>query len=147
METWLASGGENDGMVAPERIRKEARSSQKTKSEGSHGDREGPVFQPLDEEALGPMASPTARKRDAEARPEEKRKMRRPGPSERGALWLRRLAADVIEDALDSEDLAYALKLTVAVFLVSFPAFVASWNSWYSAARGVWGAAAAHTRL
>ncbi len=34
--------------------------------------------------------------------------------------------------------MAFALKLTIAVFLVSFPAFVAPWNSWYSAVRGVW---------
>ena len=55
-------------------------------------------------------------------------------------LKLRGQAADVVEWIQDSEDLLYALKLTVATFLVLWPAFVANWNTWYSLNRGLWAA-------
>ena len=51
-------------------------------------------------------------------------------------LRLRSRAADVVEWTQDSDDLLYAMKLAVAVFLVLWPAFVASWNTWYSLNRG-----------
>jgi len=44
--------------------------------------------------------------------------------------------ADIVEWIQDSEDLAYAIKLTVAVFLVTWPALVPSLNLWYSLNRG-----------
>ena len=56
------------------------------------------------------------------------------------SLVLRGKAADALEWIQDSEDLLYATKLCVAVFLVIWPAFVATWNSWYSLNRGVWAA-------
>lgn len=39
-----------------------------------------------------------------------------------------------------SEDVLYAIKLTVAVFLVTWPAFIHHWNTWYSLNRGLWAA-------
>ncbi|RFU78756.1 malate transporter, aliminium toerance [Trichoderma arundinaceum] len=54
------------------------------------------------------------------------------------ALRLRGKAADVLEWAQDSDDLAYALRLSFAVFLVSWPAFVPSWNKWYGDVHGSW---------
>jgi hypothetical protein len=39
-----------------------------------------------------------------------------------------------------SDDVLYAIKLTVAVFLVTWPAFLHHWNSWYSLNRGLWAA-------
>ena len=51
-------------------------------------------------------------------------------------LRLRGHAADAIEWMQTSEDLLYAAKLSVAVFLVLWPAFIASWNTWYSLNRG-----------
>lgn len=51
-------------------------------------------------------------------------------------LRLRGQAADVLEWIQNSEDVLYAMKLTVALFLVLWPAFVASWNSWFSFNRG-----------
>ena len=44
--------------------------------------------------------------------------------------------ANGLEWIQDSEDFSYALKLGVALFLVLWPAFVASWNKWYSLNRG-----------
>lgn len=64
------------------------------------------------------------------------------GDSGRGTIMsnLRDRAADLIEWIQESEDLFYALKLTIAVFLVTWPAFVASWNTFYSLNRGLWAA-------
>ena len=56
------------------------------------------------------------------------------------SLRLRGQAADVLEWIQYSEDLLYAMKLGVAVFLVLWPAFVAPWNNWYSLDRGLWAA-------
>ena len=56
------------------------------------------------------------------------------------SLLLRGKAADGMEWLKDSDDLLYATKLAVAVFLILWPAFVASWNSWYSLNRGIWAA-------
>lgn len=55
-------------------------------------------------------------------------------------LCIRGKAADVMEWIQESEDLLYAVKLTIAVFLVLWPAFVAKWNTWYSLERGLWAA-------
>ena len=54
------------------------------------------------------------------------------------SLRLRGQAADALEWIQHSEDLLYAMKLGVAVFLVTWPAFVAPWNTWYSLSRGLW---------
>ena len=54
-------------------------------------------------------------------------------------LWLssfREVTADAIEWIQDSEDFAYAVKLSIGAFLVTWPAFVPSLNSWYSLYRG-----------
>ena len=55
-------------------------------------------------------------------------------------LKLRGRAADTVEWAQGSEDLLYAIKLTVAVSLVIWPAFIERWNTWYSLNRGLWAA-------
>ena len=52
------------------------------------------------------------------------------------SLKLRGHLADSIEWIQASEDLVYAFKLSVATFLVTWPAFVASWNTWFSVYRG-----------
>ena len=54
------------------------------------------------------------------------------------SLRLRGQAADILEWIQHSEDLLYAMKLGFAVYLVLWPAFVASWNTWYSLNRGLW---------
>lgn len=52
------------------------------------------------------------------------------------SLRVRGRLADMLEWAQESDDLQYAIKLTVAVFLVTWPAFIAQWNRWYSLNRG-----------
>lgn len=58
--------------------------------------------------------------------------------SENISTWIRLRIhiADTLEWVQQSDDVLYAFKLTVAVFLVLWPAFVASWNTWYSLNRG-----------
>ena len=53
-----------------------------------------------------------------------------------GVLRFRGNIADALEWAQTSEDVLYALKLSVALFLVLWPAFIASWNTWFSLNRG-----------
>ncbi|KAI4220527.1 MAG: hypothetical protein LQ349_008068 [Xanthoria aureola] len=55
-------------------------------------------------------------------------------------LQLRARLADGLEWVQHSDDLLYAFKLSVAVVLVTWPAFVARWNQWYSLNRGLWAA-------
>ena len=52
------------------------------------------------------------------------------------SLRIRGRLADMLEWAQESDDLQYAIKLTVAVFLVTWPACIAKWNTWYSLNRG-----------
>ncbi|TQV98718.1 Malate transporter, aliminium toerance [Cordyceps javanica] len=57
------------------------------------------------------------------------------------APWFERLrhgAADALEWAQNSEDLVYSAKLSIALFLVTWPALVPSWNQWYAEVRGIW---------
>lgn len=51
-------------------------------------------------------------------------------------LRIREQLADILEWLQDSDDVLYAFKLVVAVFLVQWPAFIASWNTWFSLNRG-----------
>lgn len=68
-------------------------------------------------------------------KPPLERKIPEPAPQ---SPWLRirERLADILEWLQDSDDVTYAFKLVVAVFLVLWPAFVASWNTWYSLNRG-----------
>ena len=54
------------------------------------------------------------------------------------SLWLqlRGRLADMLEWFQDSDDILYAIKLTFAMNLVLWPAFITSWNKWYSLNRG-----------
>ena len=53
-------------------------------------------------------------------------------------LRARGKAADALEWMVDSEDLLYAIKMAISVFLVLWPAFVYRWNAWFSLNRGLW---------
>ena len=51
-------------------------------------------------------------------------------------LRVRAYFADSLEWLQGSDDFLYAIKITFAVFLVVWPALIASWNTWYSLNRG-----------
>lgn len=48
--------------------------------------------------------------------------------------------ADALKWVQESDDFLYASKLTIAVVLLSWPAWVPSWNAWYALNRGLWAA-------
>ncbi|OAA61491.1 hypothetical protein ISF_05570 [Cordyceps fumosorosea ARSEF 2679] len=51
---------------------------------------------------------------------------------------LRYAAADALEWTQNSEDVVYSVKLSIALFLVTWPALVPTWNQWYVEVRGIW---------
>ena len=140
--TWLSTGGEHDGMVLPERARKETWSNQRMRSRtnpGESGNKTKHIHRSLDEEVgLKPPILPGPSIRDSGENATEKQSPKEKPSQTSIALRVRGVAADVVEAAFASEDLSYALKLAVALFLVSFPALAASTNSWYASAHGVW---------
>jgi hypothetical protein len=136
---WLKTGGEADMLALPESGRKDARTGNKsddafddtsnTKSE------ETPITKP-DVESVAPPPRPAILANQAA---KKKKKQREPEP--RSAVQrLRTGLADTIEYLVGSDDVSYALKLTIAVFLVTWPAFLQQWNAWYSQNRGLWAA-------
>ncbi|PQE14120.1 hypothetical protein CJF31_00006646 [Rutstroemia sp. NJR-2017a BVV2] len=134
---WLHTGGEADMLALPDNARKEARAGNK---EDDHGE---------DDHSITSGETLLAKKDEESAAPEEEIKplpkpmqpLRRK-PKKKGTLVfrLRNRLADVIEYFVGSDDISYALKLTIAVFLVTWPAFLAQWNTWYSLQRGLWAA-------
>ncbi|SPN99664.1 related to Lactobacillus putative histidine protein kinase SppK [Cephalotrichum gorgonifer] len=145
LRDWLSLGGEADGMVLPEDARKQAR------SEASDAEDEPPD---LDGEEISKRVTKDTKgsKPDIEAgelfdrplnekgvkakRPKARRKKKKRNPSR--FMRLRAWAADTIEWVKASDDIEYALKLTVAVALVTWPGFLPSWHDWYSRVRGLW---------
>lgn len=138
---WLATGGERDINALPENARKEARSGYGLKQDprerdDSPNDSDEQLLKHTtrdEETANGLTKLPTY---------QEKGKIpMRKGPLKSEAsniLWLRGLAADTVEFFADSDDLAFALKMCIATFIVSWPAFVPSLNAWYNSVRGSW---------
>ncbi|KAG9249248.1 hypothetical protein BJ878DRAFT_484482 [Calycina marina] len=133
---WLKSGGEKDAFSLPEQARKDARmgkkdddaaddsssaTSLKPSVKGHKDDLES--ASPLHDE---PTASTEPRK------PPQRYKST--------TLRLRNKAADALEYFVGSDDFLYAVKLTIAVFLVTWPAFIEDWNKWYFLNRGLWAA-------
>ncbi|KAM5360540.1 hypothetical protein ACJZ2D_013669 [Fusarium nematophilum] len=142
---WLTTGGEVDGLVLPESARKEIRRGKgppgsKSKGQAHNKNNGDKPAQPKakDEEKGLRFVDP---EKPAEREPTAKKEH---GKAEVGfsknstILKFRGKAADALEWVQDSDDLGYALKLALALFSVSWPAFVASWNDWYSSIRGIW---------
>lgn len=137
---WLATGGEHDITALPENARKEARTGH-----GLREDPNGPDDDPNDsneqllrypkDEEVGHLI------RRQSTIPEKGKIPKRKGPLKSEAsnvLWLRGLAADTVELFADSDDLAFALKMCIAAYIVTWPAFVPSYNAWYNSFRGSW---------
>ncbi|KAH7385028.1 hypothetical protein BKA64DRAFT_156224 [Cadophora sp. MPI-SDFR-AT-0126] len=139
---WLISGGEDEPFALPENARKEARTGKGNDVTEDDDD---------DDDSLASKETLLNKKDIESAPPKEgskspdpsfspKKATTRPGKGGTLIYRLRNRLADVIEYLADSEDFLYAIKLTVAVFLVSWPAFVSKWNVWYSLHRGLWAA-------
>jgi hypothetical protein len=138
---WLTTGGEADGMVLPEGAKQATRqglgnSSRGEKDEASTDETSSPSIAG-DEESSPPATNGP----NHTEKPARSRKVTRGNKksSAKGFVARSRVAmADGMEWAQRSDDVKYALKLAVAVLLVTWPAFVASWNAWYSEVKGVW---------
>ena len=141
---WLYTGGEEDEALP---------------DSGRKGNRKGASDKDVDDEddleSLNSKKSLLAYQGDLEnnsvprtIKEDAKKEAKQPKNKSRGqeverqrsplSLRLRGQAADVLEWIQRSEDLLYAMKLSFAVYLVLWPAFVASWNAWYSLNRGLW---------
>ncbi|KAI0406069.1 hypothetical protein F4802DRAFT_559221 [Xylaria palmicola] len=138
---WLISGGEQDGNVLPENARKEARTGYGPVEDSKHSDEEGvtnsteALIQPKTDEETGAVGS------KEEIPPHDEKGSHRKIPqasTNKNIFWIRGMAADTVEFFTDSDDLAFALKMTIAALLVTWPAFVPSLNPWYGSVRGTW---------
>ncbi|KAI1334023.1 hypothetical protein F5Y15DRAFT_403155 [Xylariaceae sp. FL0016] len=142
---WLTSGGDQDRDALPEYARKEARTGRGIREDSRNAADDDDFDTSLssesdrqkgdtDEEAGIVLSKETSM-------PVKGKIPRRKGPQKSDAsdvLWLRGLAADLVEFFADSDALAFALKMCVAAFIVTWPGFVPSWNHWYASVRGTW---------
>ncbi|KAH6717325.1 hypothetical protein BKA61DRAFT_601505 [Leptodontidium sp. MPI-SDFR-AT-0119] len=134
---WLKSGGEDEPFALPENARKDVRTG-KGKHEAEDDDdsitSKETLLNKKDVESVPPKEGSKSPDHSTPAKTARKRL------TKQGTLVhrLRNGLADFIEYLVGSEDFLYAIKLTVAVFLVSWPAFVSKWNVWYSLNRGLW---------
>ncbi|KAL8668664.1 MAG: hypothetical protein Q9168_006718 [Polycauliona sp. 1 TL-2023] len=133
---WLSSGGEDlEGL--PATSGKRSRSGEKDKKTDVMDAEENPEKSPPAEPDLEQGARPTQRM----PKPHEKSNMT-PTPASDSknnielSLRLRGRLADGLDWVHDSDDPLYAFKISVAVFLVTWPAFLANMNQWYSLNRG-----------
>lgn len=142
IQQWLTTGGESGGMILPATARKEVRRGQ-TKP----GARPDSRNEPTSSESL---VSPKSKDEESgleksykekASAPRKKTPKKTKAPEKIESSWMLRLrgyAADTMEWVQDSDDLAYAIKLAIALFSVSWPAFVTPWNDWYAQVRGIW---------
>ena len=138
---WLQSGGEEDMLALPEAGRKDARSGNRNE-------------EATDEDSSTTSKSSLLTKKDIDVVEASNDGRPRPAQHPNQAALGKRTAteevtvtqrfrnglADTIEYLVGSDDVSYALKLTIAVFLVTWPAFMHQWNTWYSLNRGLWAA-------
>lgn len=139
---WLYTGGEEDEAL-PTSGRKGNRQGTSDEREDDEDDVESLNSKKsllahqgdLEKNAVTPEVKEGTKERDKESRAQDFERQ-----ETLYSLRLRGQAADALEWIQHSEDLLYAMKLGVAVFLVLWPAFVAAWNTWYSLDRGLWAA-------
>jgi hypothetical protein len=141
---WLASGGEEDMLVLPDNARKDIRTGKMDsidQEDSSFTRSEDGLLRKKDLESSVPPE--TTLQRDTSvptSRAKAQKLTHEPKKKKSFTSRLRNGLADLLEYLSDSDDVVYAIKLAVAVYLVTWPAFVASWNTWYSLNRGLWAA-------
>lgn len=138
---WLMSGGEEDAFALPESGRKEARTGKKeddVHDQDSESTSKESLLIKKDIESVSPKTTLAPEKKKRSEQPPK----RKPRTLDKTTFMhrFRNGLADMIEYVSGSEDISYAVKLTVAVFLVTWPAFLHKWNAWYSLNRGLWAA-------
>jgi hypothetical protein len=140
---WLVSGGEQDMLALPESGRKEARTGKKyndAPDEDSNATSKETLLTKTDLESA-PRSDQKSPELSPRAKPDAKKTVRKPAKDKGTFTYrFRNTLADSVEYLVGSDDFRYAIKLTVAVFLVTWPAFLVRWNTWYSLNRGLWAA-------
>ncbi|KAG5950657.1 hypothetical protein E4U53_004627 [Claviceps sorghi] len=145
---WLATGGETDAMVLPESVNKAVREQHDLKAVSSRDQRNDS----LDDGDTSPVAAkeksaPTNKEKEMlshkspslKRNKDEKRKKRYcHRPNHQASTAVRAGAADAIDWIKHSDHVHYALKLAIAIFLVTWPALSTSLEAWYSRVKGVW---------
>lgn len=140
---WLTSGGEQDMMSLPSKGLKDARtgllseSSEKNLSTGSIKENKDNLLKKQDDEEVAAKYS-----KAAATKPNIRDTPTAKDAKNNGTMThrIRNQLADAVEWALSSEDVLYSIKLTVAVFLVTWRAFLSNWNYWYYSNCGLWAA-------
>jgi hypothetical protein len=133
------TGGESDGLVLPDTARKHVRrgkSKHPMQSLEKCANHTEPKIK--DEERAIRFAEPSPRDTERSDNTDEGKEKKSKAEGSSRILKMRGQAADIIEWMHESDDLSYAVKLAFAVLLLSWPALVDAWNSWYSDIRGVW---------
>ncbi|KFY43966.1 hypothetical protein V494_01729 [Pseudogymnoascus sp. VKM F-4513 (FW-928)] len=136
-QKWLTTGGEHDMLSLPDQGRKDKRQgkSEEDDDDKKPKDTQAKALKNGDLEAGGqtaPKQKPSAPTVTKKVKPKEE---------EKG--WFARFRfklADFVDAVGSSDDVEYAIKLTIAVLLVTWPAFVGKWNNWYYLNRGLWAA-------
>ncbi|RDL33819.1 Uncharacterized protein BP5553_08187 [Venustampulla echinocandica] len=141
---WLFSGGEVELGAFSEGVRPDARTGKK-RNVSNQDDSPTPINESpsnkKDAKLHPTMTTHSQRHRGAmKSNWEPKPKVEDPPRKDPLTLRLRKKLADLIEYTVDSDDVLYAIKFTAAVFLVTWPAFLSQWNTWYSLNRGLWAA-------
>lgn len=137
---WLSTTSDSDVMILPNKARKKTLEGKKKKPQPSPDTSDTSVSgvpSPQDEEqGLGSGG----RSRPGQSAHRSKAKVTPTQTPQQGTLWgrIRENLADILEWAQQSDDLAYALRFTLAVMIVSWPSFVSSWRQWYGSVRGIW---------
>lgn len=136
---WLSSGGEEDMLALPARGKKGARTGTGNNN-AADDDEISSKGSLLKQNSAESGLKITSDERSAKTTRNLARKTMNPKDKKSAPRGLRSTLADILEYVAESEDVTYAIKLAVATFLVSFPAFVAKWSSWYRLNRGLWAA-------
>jgi hypothetical protein len=132
---WLVTGGEQDSLALPNEAKRQHRQgtvNNMDELDDTAQIKEPELKKPKDVEATA-GSSPDIQL--ATTNPVKSK-----SPPEHGFLRFRHGLADTIEALTNSDDFEYAVKLAVAVLLVTWPSFVAKWNTWYYLNRGLWAA-------
>ena len=144
---WLNTGGEEDEAV-PATARK---ATKQDKNKPEEDDDDAASLDNRIKKVSSRKGTDVEKASNTIVREESSAKTRAPSPrkhkgtmsrgdSNSPGLRLRGNAAATVEWIQGSDDVLYALKLGFAVFLVTWPSLVASWNTWYSLNRGLWAA-------
>ena len=146
--SWLFTGGEQDEAL-PASGRKSKRRGASTAAEMEEAEadasesRDNLIIQSArdEEEQAAEVKSRTEEEHSNRPTPAvKKEKGDQESSSEEVSLVLRYRGqlADALEWFQESDDFLYASKLTIAVVLLSWPAWIPSWSVWYYLNRGLW---------